>query len=86
MSVNRILNVLGALDRGGAETLVMNIYRNIDKNKFQFDFVVHTNEIGAYEKEIKELGGKIYRLPKYRVYNHLKYKKEWNNFFKEHPE
>ena len=35
----RILHVLGGLDAGGAETFVMNIYRNIDRNKFQFDFI-----------------------------------------------
>ena len=82
----RILHVLGSLNMGGAETLVMNIYRNIDRNKFQFDFVVHGNTIGKYEKEILALGGKIYHIDEYRVYNHLKYKKIWSVFFKEHPE
>ncbi len=35
----RVLQVIGAMDRGGAETMIMNLYRNIDKNKFQFDFI-----------------------------------------------
>ena len=82
----RILHVLGSLNMGGAETLLMNIYRNIDRNKFQFDFVVHGEDIGKYEEEITSLGGKIYHIDKYKVYNHFKYKKIWNNFFKEHQE
>lgn len=86
IKAHRILNVLGGLNRGGAETLVMNIYREIDKEKFRFDFVVHTTEVGEYEQEILETGGKIYRMPKYTVVNHFKYKQEWKRFFKEHTE
>lgn len=82
----KILHVLGKLQMGGTETVVMNLYKNIDKEKFEFDFVVHGDEIGAYEKEIEQFGGKIYRVQKYKLYNHIRYKKKWNNLFKEHPE
>ena len=82
----RILHVLGALNRGGAETMVMNIYRNIDRNRVQFDFIVHTNEKCDYNDEIINLGGKIYSMPRYNGKNHIKYKKAWNNFFKRHIE
>lgn len=82
----RVLQVLGGLNRGGAETMVMNLYRNIDRNKIQFDFIKHTESKCAYDDEIKELGGRIYSIPKYKVYNHFQYKKAWNNFFKKHPE
>lgn len=80
----RILHVLGSLNMGGAETMIMNIYRNIDRKKIQFDFVVHGNEIGTYEAEIKKMGGKIYRMPRYKVFNHFLYKKAWCSFFKDH--
>lgn len=74
----RILHVFASLDRGGAETMLMNIYRNIDRTKVQFDFVVNdNNEEYAYEKEIMDLGGRIYRIPRYTLDNHLKYKKAW---------
>ncbi|MED4375449.1 glycosyltransferase family 1 protein [Schinkia azotoformans] len=82
----RILHVLGGLNRGGAETLVMNLYRNIDRTKVQFDFVVHTDEICDYNNEILSLGGKIYSIPRYKGSNHRQYKKAWNKFFIEHPE
>lgn len=82
----RILCVFSTLDRGGAETMCMNIYRHIDRSKIQFDFVKHTKAIGDYENEIEELGGKIYSAPRYRIYNSLSYKKWWKKFFKSHPE
>lgn len=82
----RILHVFGTLNRGGAETLVMNIYRNIDRSKIQFDFVVHHEEEGAYEEEVRKLGGKVYRVPNYKGTNHFAYKKAWDKLLKNHPE
>ena len=82
----RILQVFGALDRGGAETMIMNIYRNIDRGKIQFDFVKHTNQKCAYDEEIKKLGGKIYCMPKYKIINHFQYKRAWKSLLKNCPE
>lgn len=82
----RVLHVLGGLNRGGAETMIMNIYRNIDRFKVQFDFVVHTTDKCDYEDEIHKLGGRIFRIPRYYGKNHLKYTKEWHRFLNEHPE
>ena len=82
----RILQVIGKMDRAGAETLIMNIYRNIDRNKVQFDFVVHTDEAGDYDDEIRKLGGKIYCAPRYKIYNKFEYSRFWKKFFNEHKE
>lgn len=82
----RILHVLGRLDRGGAETMVMNLYRNIDRSKIQFDFVIHTREKCDYNDEIYKLGGKIYNIPRYYGKNHYSYKKAWRDFFSSHTE
>ena len=49
--------------RGGAETFLMKIYRVIDKEKYQMDFIVSTKEEGFYDNEIKRLGGRIYYVP-----------------------
>lgn len=80
----RILHVFGRLNRGGAETMIMNLYRNMDRSKVQFDFVVHTDEECAYDSEIESLGGIIHHVPKYTGINHFQYKKVWRNFLKEH--
>lgn len=82
----RVLQVLGILNRGGAEAMIMNLYHEIDKEKVQFDFVVHSAEKGAYDDEVRQLGGSIYHAPRYRGFNHLEYKKWWRIFFKEHSE
>lgn len=34
----RILHVVSAMNRGGAETMIMNLYRKIDRKIVQFDF------------------------------------------------
>lgn len=59
MSIQRILHIVGKMDRAGAETMLMNLYRHIDRTKIQFDFVTFTNEVGDYDTEIIDLGGRI---------------------------
>lgn len=59
MSIQRVLHVIGKMDRAGAETMLMNLYRNIDRSLIQFDFVTFTNVEGDYDAEIIQLGGKI---------------------------
>ena len=82
----RVLQVFGALNRGGSESMIMNLYRNIDRTKVQFDFVKHTSEECAFDDEIKSLGGLIYNAPKFNFVNYLSYRKWWNKFFVSHPE
>ena len=43
--------------------MCMNLYRNMDRTKVQFDYVKHTSEKGVFEDEIQELGGIIYEAP-----------------------
>lgn len=59
MSTTRILHIVGRMDRAGAETMLMNLYREIDRSKFQFDFLCFTNEHCDYDDEIAHLGGRI---------------------------
>lgn len=82
----RILQVLGGLEAGGAETFVMNLYRVVDKEKVQFDFIKHIERKGVFEDEITQMGGKIYRCPQYAGKNHFTYCRWWDEFFTEHPE
>ena len=52
----RVLHIVTTMNRGGLETMLMNYYRNIDKSKIQFDFLLHRSEKSDYEDEIKDLG------------------------------
>ena len=83
----RILQYIGTLNIGGSQSFLMELYRNIDKSKFQFDFIVFDTDINEeMYNEIINLGGKIYTIPKYNLLNHLLFKKWWNDFFRKHPE
>lgn len=86
MNPVRILQILGRLDRGGAETMIMNLYRNIDREQVQFDFVIHTTEECDYSEEVRCLGGHIYSLPAFSVKTALSYSRAWRGFLREHPE
>ncbi len=83
----RVLHVFASLDRGGAETMIMNIYRSIDREKVQFDFVVDdSNKKYDYEEEIEYLGGNIYRIPKYKAKNYFSYRSKWESILMSHKE
>lgn len=82
----RVLHVLGTTNLGGAESRIMDLYRHIDREKIQFDFLIHTTKEGFFDREIKQLGGNIYYLPSFRVYNYFAYKKACKAFFASHNE
>ncbi|OIK09376.1 glycosyl transferase family 1 [Bacillus sp. MUM 116] len=75
----RVLHVVVNMNRGGAETLIMNLYRNIDRQKVQFDFL--TCKEGVFDAEIEKLGGKIHRIPYISEVGHFGYIKELKKFF-----
>lgn len=84
--MQRILHVLNALNVGGTETVIMNLYRRIDRSEFQFDFVVHVPDEGVFEPEIRRLGGRVFRAQKYYMKNYLSYAGWWRAFLRDHPE
>ena len=85
-TIIRVLHVVTTMNQGGAETMLMNYYRHIDRSKLQFDFLLHREEVGAYEEEILAMGGKIHRLPALTIRTAWKYRKWIYDFLKSHPE
>lgn len=69
----RVLHVLGSLQRGGAETFVMNVYRRIDRSKIQFDFLVKERVANGYEAEALALGARIFVVPSAKEIGPIKY-------------
>lgn len=82
----RILHVLGNTNLGGAESRTMDLYRHMDRKRVQFDFLVHSGQEGHFDKEIHELGGHIYRVPRFRIYNYFSYVSTLKKFFSDHHE
>ncbi|TXK82512.1 glycosyltransferase family 1 protein [Paenibacillus sp. N3.4] len=79
----RILHVVVNMNRGGAETLLMNLYRNMDRTKVQFDFL--TCKAGAYDAEIMGMGGTLHRIPYVSDIGHAKYIQALDQFFAANP-
>lgn len=109
-----VLHVLGGVGLGGAESRIMDLYRQMDTEKIQFDFLVHASAVKRgfqemrradidvekrnkktdtsvrkpqfYDEEIQAMGGHIYVLPKFKVYNYFSYRKAVKAFFAAHNE
>lgn len=77
----RVMQVMGNMNSGGVEAVIMNYYRNIDRDKVQFDFVVNKNSKIPQKEEILSLGGNIYYVTGYK--NIFKYMLEIRKIIKE---
>ena len=80
----RILHILGNTQLGVAESRIMDLYRHMDRSVVQFDFVVHSKEEGYFNEEIRKLGGRIFRVPRFRVLNYFSYCRAWKKLLQEH--
>lgn len=60
----RVLQIVGTMYPGGIENFIMNLYEKIDREKFQFDFVVHLQKENDHCQRIREMGGNVYELPR----------------------
>lgn len=83
MSFQRVLHIIGKMDRAGAETMLMNLYRHINHDQIQFDFVTFTSEVGDYDNEIIAMGGSIIPILASNPVQHMLRLKQ---FLKQHPE
>lgn len=81
-----VLQVLSTLEVGGAESRIMDILRHLDRDRIQYDFLLHDEGPDAYEAEAVNLGAHVYRVPRFRMYNIAQYKSALKKFFLAHPE
>ena len=77
----RVAQVIGKWLGGGVESVVMNYYRHIDRNKIQFDFICDDDSTNIPYDEIEKLGGRVILVPPYQKV--FKYQKELKRIFKE---
>lgn len=68
-----ILQVVGAMNMGGAETFLMNVLRNINHEKYRLIFLCYLDGKYDYANEIEKLGGRIIRIPDTRITNPIKF-------------
>lgn len=61
----RVLQILGIVGGGGVEAVIMNYYEHINRDKVQFDFIVHENNIVDITDKVSKMGGRVYKVPAY---------------------
>ncbi len=81
----RILHIIHTLNRGGMESRIMDLYRNLDHYKYQYDFYIGSGNKGMYDEEVKGLGGRIYYANGKQRYNVPDFN-AFYRFLKDHSE
>lgn len=82
-----MLQVMATLDRGGAEAVVVEWLRKIDRQIVAFDFVVNENsERYALEEEVLALGATVIRAPRFKGWNLLQYALWWRRVLVRNPQ
>lgn len=79
-----IVHVVGKLNRGGAETMLINVQKKLPDH-ISFDYLVHGADIGDYEEEVLKMGSLVYRLENFRLINYFKYRNQVEKFVKKLP-
>ena len=75
-----IAQIMGKWIGGGVESVIMNYYENIDRTKFQFDFICDEGSTNIPYEKIEKLGGKVILVPPYQEL--FKYIKTLKKIFK----
>lgn len=82
----RVLHMIGSLNIGGSQSMILSLYQALDKSKIQFDFIIDHAKERFLAEQVEDLGARVYTMPCFNGSNFNKVKKAWNRFFEEHPE
>ena len=80
----RVCQVMGNMNGGGVESVVMNYYRHVNRDKVQFDFIVTENSTIVPRAEMESLGGRVFVVPSYT--DLFRFQKACYALFSEHRE
>lgn len=75
----RVAHIMGKMNGGGVESVVMNYYRHIDRSCVQFDFIVDSDSTLVPYEEISYLGGRVFEIPPY--WHQISYQRELKRLF-----
>lgn len=62
-----MLHIVGSMSPSGIGNFIMNIYRNVDRSRLQFDFIVHEHRVVSFDEEILEMGGRLFYVTRKAV-------------------
>jgi glycosyltransferase involved in cell wall biosynthesis len=79
----RVLHFIPGYGIGGVESLILSLYKNIDKTRIQFDFLVETDLESPDFSEIKRQGGNVYHLKALNKRKPFQYIRQVKLFFEQ---
>lgn len=82
----RVLQMIGSLEMGGSQAMIINLYKAINRDRIQFDFILDHPKATQLLPIVEELGARVYYMPTFKGKNYREIKKAWDKFFQEHPE
>lgn len=82
----RVLHSVSNMARAGIETMLMNYYREIDRQQIQFDFLANKPIPGEYDEEIRSMGGRVFVSPGLNPLHYLHYKRYVADLLRENPD
>lgn len=82
----RVLQMIGSLNVGGSQAMIINLHKAIDRTKVQFDYIIDDAYATKLAPVVEKMGAKIYVMPKFKGTNVFEVKKAWNGFFSQHKE
>ena len=74
--------MIGSLEYGGSQAMVINLYKAIDRDKIQFDFIMDKPQNNALLSVVKQLGARVYTLPYFKGNNYIEVKNAWDSSYK----
>ena len=82
----RVLHSVSNMARAGIETMLMNYYRQMDRQQIQFDFLANKPDPGEYDGEIREMGGRVFVSPGLNPLHYPAYRRFVKQILKENPD
>ncbi|MBQ6060789.1 MAG: glycosyltransferase family 1 protein [Clostridia bacterium] len=82
----RVLHSVSNMARAGIETMLMNYYREMDRDRIQFDFLANKPEPGEYDEEIRSMGGRVFVSPGLNPLHYPRYRRFVADLLHENPD
>ena len=82
----RVLHSVSNMARAGIETMLMNYYREIDRDQIQFDFLANKPVPGEYDEEIRSMGGRVFVSPGLNPLHFPRYRRYVADLLRENPD
>ena len=79
----RVLHSVSNMARAGIETMLMNYYREMDRDRIQFDFLANKPVPGEYDEEIRSLGGRVFVSPGLNPVHYPRYRRYVSDLLQE---